>query len=418
VTDVLLFGLFAATLLGIAAYHKLALRIALTGLGCVVLTRLTLTDFALGSHLAHEWRTIVNLGGLLLGFSVLANYFEKSHLPEKLTEVLPGGRLGAFLLLVLVALLSAVLDNIAAALIGGAAAITLFQRKLHVGYLAAIVAASNAGGAGSVVGDTTTTMIWLAGVSPLDVVEASLGAVVAIAFFGLIAARQQTALQPLVRGKGEKKHVDVPNVLVVGLIIVGAISTNILLEFPAVGVWGAILIACVWRRPDWNVLPGAAVGSAFLLSLVLCASMMPVESLPEASAVTALGLGVVSAFFDNIPLTALAIRQGGYDWGFLAYAVGYGGSMLWFGSSAGVAISGLFPEAKSVKHWVTSGWHVAVGYFLGFFAMWLVIGWHPSPPKSAAGAGEAAPPAHAASEAGTPHSSGGGSGAGPSAPGR
>jgi hypothetical protein len=385
--DVLLFGLFAATLLGIAAYHKLALRIALTGLGCVVLTRLTLTDFALGSHLAHEWRTIVNLGGLLLGFSVLANYFEKSHLPEKLTEVLPGGRLGAFLLLVLVALLSAVLDNIAAALIGGAAAITLFQRKLHVGYLAAIV-------------------------------EASLGAVVAIAFFGLIAARQQTALQPLVRGKGEKKHVDVPNVLVVGLIIVGAISTNILLEFPAVGVWGAILIACVWRRPDWNVLPGAAVGSAFLLSLVLCASMMPVESLPEASAVTALGLGVVSAFFDNIPLTALAIRQGGYDWGFLAYAVGYGGSMLWFGSSAGVAISGLFPEAKSVKHWVTSGWHVAVGYFLGFFAMWLVIGWHPSPPKSAAGAGEAAPPAHAASEAGTPHSSGGGSGAGPSAPGR
>jgi hypothetical protein len=60
----------------------------------------------------------------------------------------------------------------------------------------------------------------------------------------------------------------------------------------------------------------------------------------------------VSAFFDNIPLTALAIKQGGYDWGFLAYCVGYGGSMLWFGSSAGVAISGLFPEAKSAKNWL------------------------------------------------------------------
>ena len=42
--------------------------------------------------------------------------------------------------------------------------------------------------------------------------------------------------------------------------------------------------------------------------------------------------------FDNIPLTALALKQGGYDWGFLAYAVGFGGSMIWFGSSAGVAL--------------------------------------------------------------------------------
>src|SRR4026209_1505678 len=63
--------------------------------------------------------------------------------------------------------------------------------------------------------------------------------------------------------------------------------------------------------------------------------MMPVEKLPEASWRTALGLGFVSAVFDNIPLTALSLEQGGYDWGMLAYAVGYGGSMLWFGSSAG-----------------------------------------------------------------------------------
>jgi len=42
--------------------------------------------------------------------------------------------------------------------------------------------------------------------------------------------------------------------------------------------------------------------------------------------------------FDNIPLTRLALEQGGYDWAALAYAVGFGGSMLWFGSSAGVAV--------------------------------------------------------------------------------
>ena len=53
---------------------------------------------------------------------------------------------GAFLLLAMVFVLSSFLDNIAAALIGGAMAHAVFRGKVHIGYLAAIVAASNAGG--------------------------------------------------------------------------------------------------------------------------------------------------------------------------------------------------------------------------------------------------------------------------------
>ena len=93
---------------------------------------------------------------------------------------------------------------------------------------------------------------------------------------------------------------------------------------------------------------------------------MPVEKLPAASWQTTFGLGFVSAVFDNIPLTALALKQGGYDWGMLAYAVGFGGSMIWFGSSAGVAISNMYPEAKSVGQWLRHGWHVALAYVVGF----------------------------------------------------
>ena len=89
-------------------------------------------------------------------------------------------------------------------------------------------------------------------------------------------------------------------------------------------------------------MPETAKGTIFLLALVVCASMMPVEELPAPSWPTALGLGFVSAVFDNIPLTALALKQGGYDWGFLAYAVGFGGSMIWFGSSAGVALANMY----------------------------------------------------------------------------
>ena len=119
-------------------------------------------------------------------------------------------------------------------------------------------------------------------------------------------------------------------------------------------------------------------GSCFLLSLVLAATMMPVEKLSAASWQTTFGLGFLSAVFDNIPLTALAIKQGGYDWGVLAYAVGFGGSMMWFGSSAGVAISSMYPEARSVVSWVRHGWHVAVAYVLGFAMVMAVLGWQPA----------------------------------------
>jgi hypothetical protein len=115
---------------------------------------------------------------------------------------------------------------------------------------------------------------------------------------------------------------------IVGLILVLALVTNVTVNakftgyadhfpFMGVAVWLAILLSIPVRRPDWEVLPESFKGSIFLLALVLIASMMPVEKLPLASWSTALGLGFLSAVFDNIPLTALALKQGGYDWGFL-----------------------------------------------------------------------------------------------------
>jgi hypothetical protein len=163
-------------------------------------------------------------------------------------------------------------------------------------------------------------------------------------------------------------------------VIVNVHYSHLSDAFPFLGaaVWIALLVSAPLRKPDWALLPGAFLGSIFLLSLILCASLMPVEKLPSASWQTALGLGFVSAVFDNIPLTALALKQGGYDWGFIAYAVGFGGSMIWFGSSAGVALSNMFPEAKSVARWLRHGWHVALAYVVGFFVMLVLLGWQPA----------------------------------------
>ena len=391
--DFILFGL---TLLGVALFHRYTLQVALTGLAVITLYKLGFTGFktgaglaGLGQHMLHEWVILTNLLGLLLGFALLSNHFEKSHIPAVLPRFLPDDWKGAFVLLVMIFVLSSFLDNIAAAMIGGTIAATVFRHKVHIGYLAAIVAASNAGGSGSVVGDTTTTMMWIDGVSPVDVLEAFIAAGVAMVIFGIPAAIQQHRYSPINAEPLVGVRVDWSRVAIVALILVAAIATNVVmnLEFPQVSdrfpfigaaVWVAIFACAPWRKPDWGLLPESFKGSVFLLSLITCASMMPVEKLPAASWETALGLGFVSAVFDNIPLTALALKQGGYDWGYLAYAVGFGGSMIWFGSSAGVALSNMYPEAKSVGLWLRHGWHVAIAYVIGFFALLFILGWHPN----------------------------------------
>src|SRR4029077_1314721 len=125
-------------------------------------------------HLA--WVILLNRFLLLMGFAILSRHFESSRIPDEMPRVLPDGWTGGLLLLIIVFVLSGFLDNIAAALIGGTIARHVFKGKVHIGYLAAIVAASNAGGAGSVVGDTTTTMMWIDGISPLRVLEAYVAA--------------------------------------------------------------------------------------------------------------------------------------------------------------------------------------------------------------------------------------------------
>ena len=390
------FLLFASTLLGIALFHRHTLSIALAGLCIITAYKLAFTGFkdgagfvGLGLHLSHQFSLLANLFLLLTGFALLSRHFEESAIPDEMPALLPGGWKGGVMLLVIVFVLSSFLDNIAGAIIGGTVARHVFRGEVHMGYLVAIVAASNAGGAGSVVGDTTTTMMWVAGVSPLSLFNAYIAAIVAFLIFAVPASLQQERHSPVVNHGRRGVRIDWTRVFIVAAMLFAALVVNILtnLHFPellgrvpvlGLSVWGVLLVTAPLRRPDWRVLPEAFKGTIFLLALVTGASMMPVEKLPPALWQTALGLGFLSAVFDNIPLTALALEQGGYDWGLLAYAVGFGGSMIWFGSSAGVALSNQHPEAKSVGAWLRHGWYVVVAYVVGFFVMLALTGWSPT----------------------------------------
>ena len=297
------FIFFALTLLGVALFHRYTLYVALTGLVVITGYKLLFTTYDVPAHFLGgggdegEWGLILNLLGLLVGFALLAKHFEDSQLPELLPRWLPNDWRGGFVLLLLVCFISSFLDNIAAAMIGGTVAKVVYKNKVHVGYLAALVAASNAGGAGSVVGDTTTTMIWLDGVNPWDVTHAFVGSAVAILFFGVIAARQQDRHQRIEADPRGGVRIDAGRLFVVALILAGAIITNVMsvhgkqFGFPALGVWAAILLCAPFRKPAWHEIVPALKGAAFLLSLVWCASLMPVNELPQASWHTALGLG-------------------------------------------------------------------------------------------------------------------------------
>ena len=179
-------------------------------------------------------------------------------------------------LLVLVFVLSSFLDNIAAALIGGTVARRVFQGKVHIGYLVAIVAASNAGGAGSVVGDTTTTMMWIAGVSPLSVVEAYVAAIVAMLVFAVPASVQQHRYSPILRNPPSGLKIDGARVFIVAAMLIAALAANILvnLKFPSLvgvvpvlglAVWAVILRpqACVRRTGRSCPKPSRAPSSCW-----------------------------------------------------------------------------------------------------------------------------------------------------------
>jgi Na+/H+ antiporter NhaD/arsenite permease-like protein len=390
------FLLFAAMLAAVALFHRKALLASLVGLAAILLVEAVVTEFPTGSGASalllqarHEWVIIANLFLLVTGFELLSSQFERSKISDHLPNLLPDDWTGGVMVLAIVFVLSGFLDNIAAAVIGGVIARRVYAGKVTVGFIAAIVASSNAGGAGSVIGDTTTTIMWLHDVSPLTVLPAYLGAIAAFIVIAPVAAAAQHRHQPIIARDRPGHALEWRRIWIVAFILAAAVATNVAANALTTGeesapwlglaLWAAILVTSFAGRPDWSALGGATKGAVFLCALVAAASLMPLRTLPDASWQSAFALGLLSSVFDNIPLTALALRHGGYDWALLAFAVGFGGSMVWFGSSAGVAVTNLYPEARSVGRWLKEGWFVPVANVAGFATMFLVLGWGPSP---------------------------------------
>ena len=125
--------------------------------------------------------------------------------------------------------------------------------------------------------------MWIAGVSALDVLHAFVASIFAFAFFAWFGAHQQHKYQVIQKDSVSGIKIDWRRIAVVAMILVGAILSNILYDMPALGVWIALLLGALIIKIPWKEVPGSILGTVFLLCLVMCASMMPVEELPNAS---------------------------------------------------------------------------------------------------------------------------------------
>ena len=279
-------------------------------------------------------------------------------------------------------LLSALLDNLTTSIVMVSVLRKLVRDKeLRMFYCGMVVVSANAGGAWTVIGDVTTTMLWIkhridAVQVMWDVFLPSLACL--LAPLAVLSLWLKGPLEPIEdRTRLNDKKI-LPwhqwTVLIVG--VCGLLSVPILKTLthlpPFMGMMLALSVLwivseLVGRTMDNVTRSSTGILSAltrvdmssvlFFLGILLAVGSLSAtgvlttlavrlnDAIPDHSIVAIL-IGLVSAVVDNVPLVAAGIDMYEYPandlfWMLLAYCAGTGGSCLIIGSASGVAVMGL-----------------------------------------------------------------------------
>ncbi len=457
------FALFVLMLVGLMIFHHHKLHIVICGF--VLLSVMFMVHhqglLPWGHHFAehHRQHLLIQLSLLLPGFALAAHYFEHSGASRAIAERLDwsGAKermersLGAWtgkafgwcftrdvVLLWIVYWLSTVLDNIAAAMIGGTILMALYgSGNIPFRMLVGIIGASNLGGAGSPVGDTTTVMMFISENPQIPVVQimaAFVATIPAQCMLSVWAMRhdrvpaskqeakkdhmwEQEAKRLELAAKIGEGHAEVDSEgdalalaagahqkqmnwrMVLPLLAVPGLIVGNVLDQPGIGLWSGLFLGMLlgWVPFNWREGVKALPNTFFLVTLVGTAEMLPFEGLVpmvmeylrglEAAGVSAIAIALLlvalviiiallSAFFDNIPLMAVCLtlmRLGlPLNVGLTAYGLGFEGSAMWFGSSAGVALGLQYPEIYDTKKWIKP-YFAVTGIFLFSAAIYVAV---------------------------------------------
>jgi Na+/H+ antiporter NhaD/arsenite permease-like protein len=306
--------------------------------------------------------------------------------------------------------LSSVLDNLTTTIV----MISLLRKMLvdrhdRLMFAGLVVIAANAGGAWTVIGDVTTTMLWIKNkISTVPVMQelflTSLTCLI-VPLIGMSFYMRGTLQAPSPDPNNHAKTISArTKMLFLVLGLGGLLSVPIFKAVTHLPPYMGMILALsvlwivselVHSDSDENtktstglvqILKRIDMSSVlFFLGILLAVGCLGATGVLRTLAfqldewiankdIVAVVIGFVSAVVDNVPLVAAGIEM--YDdpidsrfWMLLAYCAGTGGSCLIIGSAAGVAAMGLEKidfiwYARNISVWATLGYLAGVGVFL------------------------------------------------------
>ena len=304
---------------------------------------------------------------------------------------------------VLAFFISPIADNLTTALILSTVLITIEKENKHFLVPGAIniVVAANAGGAWSPFGDITTLMAWTAEKGQfsdfLFLFPASILGWVVTAF---LLAKYVPEGQPHFDASKEKPA-DIKKggkviIFLGAFTIFSAVMSHQLLHLPA--MWGMMFGLSLLKLYSFslkkmhnehiNVFQSisriendtlifffgilAAVGGLHFLGYLAVAVQL--YDVAGATA-TNIGVGVLSAIVDNVPVMSAVLKanpeMGLNQWMLVTLTAGVGGSLISFGSAAGVGVMGKLRGIYTFGSHMKYAWTIAIGYVVSV-SIWYI----------------------------------------------
>ncbi|WP_428738108.1 sodium:proton antiporter NhaD [Sulfurimonas sp.] len=299
--------------------------------------------------------------------------------------------------------ISPVADNLTTALILSTVLFTIDKKNISFLVPGAIniVVAANAGGAWSPFGDITTLMAWTAGkgqfIDFLYLFPASIiGWLITAYLLSLSVPQGQPEFDPTTESKPELLDGAMGTVYLGVFTISIAVLGHQFFHFPA--MWGMMFGLAILKmysvfltksgKNGFDIYVNmqkvendtllfffgilSAVGALHFLGF-----LHYIHNLYELIGSTSanIGVGFLSAIVDNVPVMSAILKSSpamGLDqWLLVTMTAGIGGSMISFGSAAGVGVMGrlhgIYTFGSHMKH----AWTILVGY-IASIAIWYV----------------------------------------------
>ncbi len=300
--------------------------------------------------------------------------------------------------------ISPIADNLTTALILSTVLITIEKTKKEFLVPGAIniVVAANAGGAWSPFGDITTLMAWTAGkahfVDFLFLFPSSIMGYLVTAF---LLSRVVPDTKPHFDADKEEKpemKEGATIIIFLGIVtIICAVISHQVLDFPA--MWGMMFGLVLLKlhsykltkrfgKEHFNVFESmakienntllfffgilAAVGALYFIGWLSLASIVYRDDYLGPTMAN-IAVGFLSALVDNVPVMSAILKANPdmdlSNWMLVTLTAGIGGSLISFGSAAGVGVMGKLKGIYTFGAHFKYAWTILLGYFVSI-AIW------------------------------------------------